>query len=143
MRAWDLNGNAGTNQAINFLGTTDLVDLAFRTANTERMRVYQNGGVGIGTTTPAAKVLGSELSVQTGDFTRVSATHTTTGATGRSEFFTGTNTASGYGAFGYTNAGFSAPFTGVANSYSYIALSAATDLLIGANGNTSEQRPIS
>lgn len=135
LRAWDLNGNAGTNQALNFLGTTDAVDLAFRTNNSERMRVYQNGGVGIGTPTPAAKVLGSELSIQTGGFTRVSATHTALGATGRSEFFSGTNTASGFGAFGYTNAGFAAPFTGVASAYSYIALSAATDLLIGQNGN--------
>lgn len=135
LRAWDLNGNAGTNQAVNFLGTTDAVDLAFRTNNTERMRVYQNGGVGIGTTTPAAKVLGSELSVQTGGFTRVSATHTTTGTTGRSEFFAGTSTASGFGAFGYANAGFASPFTGVSTAYTYVALSAATDLLIGQNGN--------
>ena len=135
LRAWDLNGNAGTNQATNFVGTTDAVDLAFRTSNTERMRIYQNGGVGIGTTTPAAKVLGSELSVQTGGFTRVSATHTTTGTTGRSEFFAGTSTASGFGAFGYANAGFASPFTGVATAYSYVALSVATDLLIGQNGN--------
>lgn len=135
LRAWDLNGNAGTNQATNFVGTTDAVDLAFRTNNTERMRIYQNGGVGIGTTTPSAKVLSSELSVQTGGFTRVSATHTTTGTTGRSEFFTGTSTASGFGAFGYANAGFASPFTGVATAYSYVALSAATDLLIGQNGS--------
>ena len=135
IRAWDLNGNSGTNQAINFVGTTDLVDVAFRANNTERMRIYQNGGVGIGTPTPSAKVLGSELSVQTGGFTRVSATHTTTGATGRSEFFAGTNTASGFGAFGYANAGFNSPFTGVATAYSYIALSTATDFLIGQNGS--------
>lgn len=135
IRAWDLNGNTGTNQALNFVGTTDAVDLAFRTSNTERMRIYQNGGVGIGTTTPAAKVLSSELSVQTGGFTRVSATHTITGTTGRSEFFAGTSTASGFGAFGYANAGFASPFTGVATAYSYLALSAATDLLIGQNGN--------
>lgn len=99
------------------------------------MRIYQNGGVGIGTTTPSAKVLGSELSVQTGGFTRVSATHTALGATGRSEFFAGTSTASGFAAFGYSNAGFNAPFTTVAGAYGYIALtSSSADLLIGANG---------
>jgi len=135
IRAWDLNGNSGTNQAINFVGTTDLVDVAFRANNTERMRIYQNGGVGIGTPTPSAKVLGSELSVQTGGFTRVSATHTTTGTTGRSEFIAGTSTASDFSAFGYSNAGFGTPFTGVANKYTYIAYSAGSDLLIGQNGS--------
>lgn len=40
---WNLLGNTGTNPAINFLGTTDNADLVFRTNNTERMRLYNNG----------------------------------------------------------------------------------------------------
>ena len=50
--AWELTGNAGTNVATNFLGTTDNNSLAFRTNNTERMRILNTGNVGIGTTTP-------------------------------------------------------------------------------------------
>ena len=51
---WSLLGNAATNPAINFLGTTDPQPLVVRTNNTERMRVTQTGLVGIGTLGPAA-----------------------------------------------------------------------------------------
>ncbi|MCX8050761.1 MAG: hypothetical protein N3B17_02565, partial [Chlorobi bacterium] len=50
---WSLTGNSGTNPSTNFLGTTDGVDLAVRTNNTERLRVTSSGYVGIGTTTPS------------------------------------------------------------------------------------------
>ncbi|MCW3078530.1 MAG: hypothetical protein JWO32_3139 [Bacteroidetes bacterium] len=53
---WNLLGNAGTNPAINFLGSTDNVDLVFRTNNTEQMRVATNGNVGIGTSIPNQKL---------------------------------------------------------------------------------------
>ena len=50
---WTLLGNAGTNPATNFLGTTDLQDFVVRTNNTERMRVLGlNGRVGIGIAAP-------------------------------------------------------------------------------------------
>lgn len=45
---WSLTGNSGTAVATNFLGTTDAVDFAIRTNNTERMRVLSGGNVGIG-----------------------------------------------------------------------------------------------
>jgi hypothetical protein len=45
---WLLTGNAGTNPATNFLGTTDNVDFVLRTNNLERLRVRSNGDVGIG-----------------------------------------------------------------------------------------------
>lgn len=48
--AWSLTGNAGTNPASNFLGTTDAQSLAFRTNNTERMRLDATGRLGLGTT---------------------------------------------------------------------------------------------
>lgn len=48
---WALTGNSGTAIATNFLGTTDAVDLAIRTNNTERMRVLSGGNVLINTTT--------------------------------------------------------------------------------------------
>jgi hypothetical protein len=47
--AWLLLGNAGTSAATNFLGTTDNIDLVFRTNNTEKMRVFTDGDIGIGT----------------------------------------------------------------------------------------------
>lgn len=49
---WTLLGNAGTNPATNFIGTTDAQDFVIRTNNTERMRVNSIGDVGIGTNTP-------------------------------------------------------------------------------------------
>lgn len=60
---WDLLGNTGTVIGTNFLGTTDNVSLAFRTNNTERMRILNTGNVGIGTTTP-----GYTLDLNTGTF---------------------------------------------------------------------------
>lgn len=50
--AWLLEGNAGTTPASNFVGTTDAQDLAFRTDNTEHVRITTAGNVGIGTPTP-------------------------------------------------------------------------------------------
>jgi hypothetical protein len=50
---WALTGNAGTNPAINYIGTADAQPLVFRTNAAERMRVLANGNVGIGTTAPA------------------------------------------------------------------------------------------
>ena len=52
---WKLDGNYNTNPAIDFLGTTDLKDLIFKTANQERMRFTSDGKLGIGTQNPAAK----------------------------------------------------------------------------------------
>jgi hypothetical protein len=51
---WKLLGNAGTVATTNFLGTTDAVDLVFRTNNTEKMRVMSGGNVGIGTDAPVS-----------------------------------------------------------------------------------------
>lgn len=45
---WGLLGNAGTNVATNFLGTTDNTSVGIRTDNVERMRVSYNGNVSIG-----------------------------------------------------------------------------------------------
>ncbi|HEX2294058.1 MAG TPA: hypothetical protein VHN37_01980 [Actinomycetota bacterium] len=49
---WLTTGNAGTNPASNFLGTTDNQGLTIRTNNQARVTVQSNGNVGIGTITP-------------------------------------------------------------------------------------------
>ncbi|MCX8111693.1 MAG: hypothetical protein N3E49_00625 [Bacteroidia bacterium] len=57
---WRLTGNAGTAPSSNFLGTTDNQPLAFRTNNSERMRLLTDGRIWIGTTsdlTPSNNVL--------------------------------------------------------------------------------------
>jgi hypothetical protein len=60
---WDLTGNAGTNSATNFIGTTDSQALVFRTNGTEKARIAPNGKVGIGVSAPVAK-----LDIRSGDF---------------------------------------------------------------------------
>ncbi|MCW5898296.1 MAG: hypothetical protein KIT10_03415 [Flavobacteriales bacterium] len=49
---WLTTGNAGTNAATNFVGTTDNVPLVLRTNNTEQLRIQGNGNVGIGVNAP-------------------------------------------------------------------------------------------
>ena len=50
--AWLIDGNGNTSASTNFLGTTNNVDLVFRTNNAEEMRILASGHVGIGTDTP-------------------------------------------------------------------------------------------
>lgn len=51
-KIWFLNGNAGTNPATDFIGTTDPTDLIIKTNSTEKMRIRgSNGRVLIGTST--------------------------------------------------------------------------------------------
>lgn len=56
---WSLMGNSGTIPGTDFIGTTDSVDIVFKTNNTERMRITRPNttltsktSFGIGTTTP-------------------------------------------------------------------------------------------
>jgi len=51
---WSLTGNAGTNAATNFLGTTDNVELVFRTNNLARMRIQGGGAVVVNAAAPVA-----------------------------------------------------------------------------------------
>jgi hypothetical protein len=49
---WSLAGNAGTSLASNFLGTTDNTSMSFKTNNTERIRIVNDGRVSVNNTTP-------------------------------------------------------------------------------------------
>jgi hypothetical protein len=53
---WKLLGNQNADTAVNFVGTTDNRGLTFRTNNIRRMTVNTDGNVGIGTTSPGAKL---------------------------------------------------------------------------------------
>lgn len=54
--AWLTSGNAGTNPATHFIGTTDNTSLVFRTNNTEQMRLHFSGQLSIGDNTPGGKL---------------------------------------------------------------------------------------
>lgn len=64
---WSLTGNAGTNPATSFLGTTDAQPLSIRTNGVEAMVVSSDGAVGIGTSTPHASAQ-LEVASTTGGF---------------------------------------------------------------------------
>lgn len=51
--SWNLGGNSAT-QPGDFLGTTDKAPLVIKTNNLERMRITEDGWIGIGTATPVA-----------------------------------------------------------------------------------------
>jgi hypothetical protein len=54
--AWVLAGNAGTDPAAEFLGTTDAQPLVLRTNNAERLRVDAAGRLGVGTASPTERL---------------------------------------------------------------------------------------
>ncbi len=61
--AWELEGNSGTDDNNNFIGTIDGQALAVRTNNIEHLRVDTLGNVGIGTATPVARLHVADSSV--------------------------------------------------------------------------------
>lgn len=48
-RNWNVLGNAGLDSAVNFLGSTDVQPVIFRTNNAERMRITGGGNITVGT----------------------------------------------------------------------------------------------
>ncbi|MBK9400283.1 MAG: hypothetical protein IPN36_05300 [Bacteroidetes bacterium] len=55
-QSWSLTGNAGTNSATDFIGTSDNKPLKIKTNNQVRMLLKTNGYVGIGTQTPSTRL---------------------------------------------------------------------------------------
>lgn len=54
--AWGTIGNSLTNPATHFVGTSDNQPLVFRTNNVEHLRITNSGSLGLGTTSPQAKL---------------------------------------------------------------------------------------
>src|SRR5438874_13165650 len=55
-QSWSLTGNAGTDPATQFLGTTDSKALKLRTNNSVRLTINSSGKIGIGTSSPVFKL---------------------------------------------------------------------------------------
>lgn len=71
--AWLTSGNTG-NDASNFLGTTDSQPIVFKTDNTERAILDENGSMGVGTQTPQSTFevqgsFGGSITSKTSDYT--------------------------------------------------------------------------
>ena len=62
---WSLLGNAGTNPATNFIGTTDNKTFKIKTNNAVRMTITGSGKIGIGTGSPVSRldILGTTTTV--------------------------------------------------------------------------------
>ncbi|WP_152558150.1 autotransporter outer membrane beta-barrel domain-containing protein [Altibacter lentus] len=100
---WSLEGNAGTNAGINFIGTTDNTDFVLRTNDTERLRFSSAGNAGLGN----APYNNVALRVNNGsDFGIVTETSSTGGGvmaleSGSGDALSGQNSGTGLGVFGY------------------------------------------
>jgi hypothetical protein len=101
---WSLTGNAGTSPGANFLGTADAHDLVVKTNGSEALRVTQTGDVGIGTTTPSAK-LHSHGGFNAGWFF-------STGANGNGLIAEADSGANAYGLYALSNEGYAGTFAG-------------------------------
>jgi hypothetical protein len=62
---WSTLGNVGTSASTHFLGTTDAIDLIFKTNATEKMRIESAGNVGIGVSPTASMKLTVNGTIET------------------------------------------------------------------------------
>jgi len=118
---WTLLGNAGTVAGTNFLGTTDNVDLVFKTNATEGMRLSATRNLGIGTNAPTSILhtvaSGAKVANYTGNLLTNTATSSTASITKYGADLQSTGTWNGAGA---VNVGLRVNATGGTTNYSAI-----------------------
>jgi hypothetical protein len=78
---WSLLGNAGTVAGTNFEGTKGLVDMVWKTNNTEGMRLSSTQNLGIGTNLPTSKLHTVASGAKVGNYTGNLLTNTATSST--------------------------------------------------------------
>ena len=104
-KSWSLNGNSGTNNTTDFIGTSDNQHFIMRTNNTERIRIDSNGNVGVGTSSNVARFyvnIGSTEATSYGIRNESASSSTIYGIYNRS---TGNNVATKYGFYNYISGG--------------------------------------
>jgi hypothetical protein len=118
---WSLLGNSGTVAGTNFLGTTDNVDVVFKTFNTEGMRLSASQNLGIGTVAPTSVLhtvaSGPKVANYTGNLLTNTATSSTASITKYGSEVLSTGTWNGASA---VNVGLHVNATGGTTNYSAI-----------------------
>lgn len=114
-QTWNTAGNAGTNPATNYVGTSDNTDLVLRTFAVEKMRIQAGGNVGIGVAAPVQKldVKGNiNISTNNGIYTNNKRVFfATNSSVTKSNVYAGTNA-------GFTGTGYYNSFLGTEAGYS-------------------------
>lgn len=131
---WSLLGNAGTNPATNFIGTTDNQALTIRTNNVERMRLGANGNVSIGTTSMPYR-----FNVETNDV-NVMGLFRNTNAAGWSGLHFHNLNSTGQAHFGFANASTATfpnmGYAGTITAHPFVLTTSDLERMrIAANGN--------
>jgi hypothetical protein len=118
---WALLGNAGTVAGTNFEGTQDLVDMVWKTNNTEGMRLSSSQNLGIGTNAPTSRLhtvaSGAKTLSYTGNLLTNTATSSTASVTKYGTDILSTGTWNGTTA---VNVGMNVNATGGTTNYSAI-----------------------
>lgn len=154
--AWSTTGNTSTSYATNFLGTTDLKSLRFRTNNTERLVIDSIGNIGIGSTdfdtanlekllVDAGATNSSNLITAIGDkngYLQLNVQNINNGSSASSDIVATANNGSAASAYidmGINSAGYSSGNTNILNGANTAYLySNAGDLYVG-NSATNKQ----
>ncbi len=118
---WSTTGNLGTTAGTNFVGTTDLQDMVFKTNSVEGMRLSTAGMLGIGTNLPTSELhtvaSGAKVANYTGNLLKNNATSSTASVTKYGAEVLSTGTWNGATA---TNVGLHVNATGGTTNYSGI-----------------------
>lgn len=136
---WGLTGNAGTNPATNFIGTTDAQSLVMRTNNTERLHIAAAGNVGIGTSVTNVRLqVAADQADVVSNFYNANATgyagiHYDNNAGGRAHVGFAGSTAVFWANMGYAGTASNHPFVLTTNNQERMHITAGGAVGIGTN----------